>query len=117
MLDTGIGITEEQAQKLFKPFTKLDSGKHMNPNGIGLGLSICKKICENLGGEIKVRPNTLQQGGSEFSFTMKVMKIDIETDGTPESKPKNELADVNALDQSRLTLTEEKSNSKLNATA
>jgi signal transduction histidine kinase len=42
--DEGIGIKKEDWPKLFKPFSKLEEGNLYNPNGIGLGLSICKDI-------------------------------------------------------------------------
>ena len=45
----------------------------MNPKGNGLGLSICKQICTNLGGEITVR--SVYGVGSSFTFTMKVLTV------------------------------------------
>jgi len=50
--DTGVGIKEENLQKLFKLFGFLDSTKELNTNGIGLGLHICKMIVEQFGGII-----------------------------------------------------------------
>ena len=52
--DEGIGIKPEDKQRLFKPFTKLDDGKSLNPNGIGLGLSICKSILVKIGCDIVI---------------------------------------------------------------
>ncbi len=49
--DTGIGISQDNQKKLFKRFEKLDNFAQ----GSGLGLSICKAICERLGGEIGVK--------------------------------------------------------------
>ena len=45
----------------------------MNVRGHGLGLSICKQICENLGGNITV--SSIQGHGSEFVFTNKIEKL------------------------------------------
>ena len=39
---------------MFKAFGKLKTG-NLNPNGIGLGLVMCKKICETMGGEIFIK--------------------------------------------------------------
>lgn len=52
--DTGIGISETDQQKLFQLFGKLSSSRQMNTSGIGLGLSICKRILDSFGGEISV---------------------------------------------------------------
>jgi two-component system sensor histidine kinase/response regulator len=65
--DTGIGISEENQQKLFKQFGFLDCSQNVNPNGIGLGLHICKLIVENFKGTVSVQS---ELGiGSTFSFS------------------------------------------------
>ena len=53
--DSGCGISERDQRKLFAPFTKLSANKILNPNGTGMGLSICKRIAESLGGSVWVR--------------------------------------------------------------
>jgi signal transduction histidine kinase len=50
--DTGVGIKEENLQKLFKLFGFIEATKELNTNGIGLGLHICKMIIEQFGGII-----------------------------------------------------------------
>jgi two-component system autoinducer 2 sensor kinase/phosphatase LuxQ len=59
VVDEGIGIKEEDVKLLFKPFAKLKSGESFNPNGIGLGLSICKGILDKIGCEICVVSSTV----------------------------------------------------------
>lgn len=54
VIDTGIGIKNEDLDKLFKPFSQVETGITRNHEGTGLGLSICKKLTEKLGGIIKV---------------------------------------------------------------
>ena len=68
--DNGETIPSEEQKKLFKPFAKLNDTKNLNPNGNGLGLSICKSICKCLGGDITVRsqPGDL----TEFTFCVNV---------------------------------------------
>lgn len=52
--DSGVGISEENIDKLFLNFGKLGEHDHMNSAGTGLGLSICKQLIEQMGGEVKV---------------------------------------------------------------
>jgi len=66
--DTGIGIKSEDASHLFKLFGKLESSSDMNPQGVGLGLAMCKKLSERLGGSIGVR--SVPGKGSTFTFSV-----------------------------------------------
>ena len=50
--DTGIGIREEDRQKLFKPFEQLDTRKNRNVVGTGLGLAISYNLCRIMGGDL-----------------------------------------------------------------
>jgi K+-sensing histidine kinase KdpD len=50
--DSGIGIKNEDRMKIFQMFGKLEATAKINTTGVGLGLSICKKIVEGLEGKI-----------------------------------------------------------------
>jgi len=72
--DSGIGIKQEDKCKLFKLFGKLDDKKNMNSNGVGLGLTICQKLSQQLGGVINFAS---EYGiGTRFWFTVPCEKND-----------------------------------------
>lgn len=66
--DSGIGIKDEDMERLFKPFHQVDTGLSRKYEGTGLGLSICKKLVELMGGSIWVESS--QGTGSTFWFTL-----------------------------------------------
>ena len=67
--DTGKGIAEEDLQKLFTRFGKLQRTAQSNSEGIGLGLNIVRTIIEKSGGKINVHSDGVNKG-STFYFNI-----------------------------------------------
>ncbi|MCF7914121.1 MAG: response regulator [Spirochaetaceae bacterium] len=66
--DSGIGISEEEIERIFDSFQQVDSGFSKKQQGFGLGLSITKQIIEIMGGRIWVESTPGE--GSSFFFTV-----------------------------------------------
>ncbi|AKB85688.1 hypothetical protein MCMEM_1635 [Methanococcoides methylutens MM1] len=68
--DKGIGISEENIDKLFDPFTQIDSSSTRTYGGMGLGLCLAKKHSEMHGGSLSVSSELNK--GSTFTFTIPI---------------------------------------------
>ncbi len=87
--DTGIGIPQESIQLIFEEFRQVSEGIGRGFQGTGLGLTICKKYVELLGGQISVK--STPKAGSEFSFQIPLFAeeiLDVDTDELYEDKEK-----------------------------
>ena len=74
VIDTGIGLNEEQILKIFNPFTQADTSTTRQYGGTGLGLHLSKQLAIRLGGDITVK-STIGVG-SCFSLTITTGEID-----------------------------------------
>jgi PAS domain S-box-containing protein len=72
--DSGTGLVAEIADHLFEPFVST------KPNGMGLGLSICRSIVEAHGGRLRTEPN--EGGGTIFCFTLPASPTTGENNGS-----------------------------------
>ncbi|MFT5451523.1 MAG: signal transduction histidine kinase/BarA-like signal transduction histidine kinase [Enterobacterales bacterium] len=112
--DTGIGMTGEQIEKLFKSYSQADSSTTRKYGGTGLGLAICKKLLDIMDGEIWVESE--KDKGSRFYFTItfgvgnpneKVVKTPDESktnDNLP-SSPSGEGKKILIVDDNSVNLT------------
>ena len=72
VIDTGIGLSDEQISKLFESFQQADTSTTRKYGGTGLGLAICKSLVEMMGGQVGL--NSKLGKGSEFWFTVPLGK-------------------------------------------
>jgi signal transduction histidine kinase len=70
VIDSGVGMTPEQAAKVFDPFTQADVTTTRKYGGTGLGLALVSRFCRLMGGEVAVesRPGA----GSRFSVRLPI---------------------------------------------
>ncbi len=72
--DSGIGITEEDQQRLFAPFAQADNSGQLARTGAGLGLVICRSLCEMMGGTLTL---TSQPGqGTRVQMLFELTSLD-----------------------------------------
>lgn len=64
VVDTGIGISAQQAETLFQAFTQADISTTRKFGGTGLGLVLTKKLCEAMGGEFELIKSVVNQGST-----------------------------------------------------
>lgn len=69
--DTGIGMTQEQVQQLFKPYYQADLNTSRKFGGTGLGLSIAKQLAKLMGGDIQLE-RTAPGQGCDFLISIKI---------------------------------------------
>ena len=81
--DTGIGIGDEFKKHIFEPFTQEHQGARTNYNGIGLGMSIVKKLVDQMNGTIEIDSHVGK--GSVIQIT-----LPIRVDGAWSAKPVDE---------------------------
>ena len=88
--DTGMGISDEQKEKIFKSFAQADGTISRKFGGTGLGLAISKSLVGMLGGTITIES---QMGkGSDFIFSIASEKTQIELKGDDQSGDENQAA-------------------------
>ncbi|KAF1848518.1 uncharacterized protein K460DRAFT_403798 [Cucurbitaria berberidis CBS 394.84] len=74
VIDTGIGIPDEQKKKLFLPFSQIESSSSRSYGGTGLGLSICKALIENVM-QGKIWLESSPGFGTTVSFSLRFRKV------------------------------------------
>ena len=101
--DTGIGMTAEQIEGLFQPFSQADTSTTRKYGGTGLGLTICKQLAELMTGEIHV--TSILGSGSTFTFEL---TLDLAANQPIDAKKSDNIYTFNPLYHSqRILLVED----------
>ena len=79
-IDTGIGIKEEDMEKLFSPFEQIDDSNKNRVDGTGLGMSISKNLLNIMGSNLTVKSE--YKKGSDFSFIIRQKVFSFEPVGS-----------------------------------
>ena len=72
--DSGIGLTKEQQEKIFEPYSQAEASTTRKSGGTGLGLTISSKIISSMGGKIQVRSTVGEGATFFFTLTFKLQK-------------------------------------------
>jgi len=111
VVDTGIGMTPEQLNRLFLPFTQADSSTTKRFGGTGLGLTISKRLAVMLGGDVTVV--STRGKGSTFSVTVEtgplegVAMLDEPAEAAARRKPPPRAARIDVKLDGRILLAED----------
>jgi len=82
VIDTGIGIPKDRQQAIFAAFVQADNSTTRRYGGTGLGLTICNKLIDLMGGRIWVESEPGK--GSKFQFTLSLARPEVEASVSPQ---------------------------------
>jgi DNA-binding response OmpR family regulator len=88
--DTGLGIPPEEQDAIFNEFDRSQRSVLLGYSGLGLGLSICKRLIEMHEGTIGVHSTGEEGAGSTFYFTLPIVQAPVEQPAKKDDAPKDE---------------------------
>jgi len=94
--DSGIGISQEDQQRLFEPFAQVDNSGQLARTGAGLGLVICRSLCEMMGGTLTL--DSQPGHGTRIDMTLDLTTLEgLEVSGPPRESTPHTLRPLNIL--------------------
>ena len=103
--DSGIGLTQEQQERLFKSFSQADATTTRKYGGTGLGLSISKQLCELMGGRIWVE--SVLNVGSSFLFEIELQEKEFIAPTQKNDTFEKLYSDITALNGSEILVVDD----------
>jgi len=108
--DTGIGLSQEEQAKIFKPFSQADGSTTRNYGGTGLGLVISKQLIELMNGKIWVE--SIPKKGSSFIFEIELEEIEGNSEVFPSSSENTQpiienKSNIKTIDNAHILLVED----------
>jgi CheY-like chemotaxis protein len=108
VIDTGIGLTAKQQERLFEPYTQADRSISLKYGGTGLGLSIARRLAEAMGGRLECRSS--EGAGSTFSLWVPLKEAD--EDALAQTKGARGESSANAL-KGRVLIVEDNTTNQM----
>lgn len=109
--DSGIGMSPEQQVRLFEPFVQADSTISRRFGGSGLGLALCRRLVDLMGGTISLR--SAPGDGSQFTVTLPFAPAELPADGVSAAQPTANAQRVSAGSIKVLAVDDQASNREL----
>lgn len=110
--DTGKGVSKEQAQRLFQPFSQADSSTSRKYGGTGLGLILSKKLARLLGGDLILTSSSLGTG-SVFTLTIDTLYSQNRREGTQKAVGTDDQLGLKPLSDFKILVVEDSPDSRL----
>jgi len=102
--DSGIGLTQEQQEKIFEAYSQATASTTRKSGGTGLGLMISSKIMKSMGTELKVES---EEGKGATFFFIVTMKVDTETSVQVEKKEVEVVEEKQSFDDIQVLVAED----------
>lgn len=110
--DTGIGISEEQASKLFQPFVQADQSMTRKYGGTGLGLFLSRRLAGLMGGDVELKYSQPQQG-SQFRILIPMEEVSFEKSQIKLSDPKRFGQEILSQGQTKVLIVDDAAENRI----